>query len=172
MTKKIHCLKLKKERIKINNDILQKELVERLLQKIFSTDNVADINNFKADEKFLNDLTLNLAEKVFSEMENAKSEKSESDFSTSETEKAIFAEENIIGKKFFNENDKAEILIEALPYIQKFYGKTIVIKYGGNAMINCSRRRPGNYRLFKKTWQKKFLCQRTSRHGRRNCGNC
>ena len=136
MTKKIHCLKLKKERIKINNDILQKELVERLLQKIFSTDNVADINNFKADEKFLNDLTLNLAEKVFSEMENAKVEKSESDFSTSETEKAIFAEENIIGKKFFNENDKAEILIEALPYIQKFYGKTIVIKYGGNAMIN------------------------------------
>ncbi len=31
---------------------------------------------------------------------------------------------------------KAEILIEALPYIQRFYGKTIVIKYGGNAMIN------------------------------------
>ena len=31
---------------------------------------------------------------------------------------------------------KAEILIEALPYIQKLYGKTIVIKYGGNAMIN------------------------------------
>ena len=31
---------------------------------------------------------------------------------------------------------KAEILIEALPYIQRLYGKTIVIKYGGNAMIN------------------------------------
>jgi acetylglutamate kinase len=31
---------------------------------------------------------------------------------------------------------KAQILIEALPYIQKFYGKTVVIKYGGNAMIN------------------------------------
>ena len=31
---------------------------------------------------------------------------------------------------------KAEILIDALPYIQKFYGKTVVIKYGGNAMIN------------------------------------
>ena len=31
---------------------------------------------------------------------------------------------------------RAEILIEALPYIQKLYGKTIVIKYGGNAMIN------------------------------------
>ncbi len=31
---------------------------------------------------------------------------------------------------------KAEILIEALPYIQKFNNKTIVIKYGGNAMVS------------------------------------
>jgi len=31
---------------------------------------------------------------------------------------------------------KASILVEALPYIQKLYGKTVVIKYGGNAMIN------------------------------------
>jgi len=31
---------------------------------------------------------------------------------------------------------KAEILVEALPYIQKLWGKTVVIKYGGNAMIN------------------------------------
>jgi len=29
---------------------------------------------------------------------------------------------------------KAEILAEALPYIRKFHGKTIVVKYGGNAM--------------------------------------
>ena len=33
---------------------------------------------------------------------------------------------------------KAGILIEALPYIQTLYGKTVVIKYGGNAMINES----------------------------------
>ena len=32
--------------------------------------------------------------------------------------------------------DKAEVLIEALPYIQKFNRKIIVVKYGGNAMIN------------------------------------
>jgi acetylglutamate kinase len=32
--------------------------------------------------------------------------------------------------------DKAGILIEALPYIRNFYGTTIVVKYGGNAMIN------------------------------------
>lgn len=31
--------------------------------------------------------------------------------------------------------DKAKILTEALPYIRRFHGKTIVIKYGGNAMV-------------------------------------
>ncbi len=30
----------------------------------------------------------------------------------------------------------AAILIEALPYIQRFHGKTIVVKYGGNAMVD------------------------------------
>lgn len=32
--------------------------------------------------------------------------------------------------------DKAKTLMEALPYIQRFYGKTVVIKYGGSALIN------------------------------------
>lgn len=32
--------------------------------------------------------------------------------------------------------EKADVLIEALPYMQQFAGKTIVVKYGGNAMIN------------------------------------
>ena len=31
---------------------------------------------------------------------------------------------------------KAEVLMEALPYIRRFYGKTFVIKYGGNAMVD------------------------------------
>lgn len=31
---------------------------------------------------------------------------------------------------------KAEVLIEALPYIKQYYNKIIVIKYGGNAMVN------------------------------------
>ncbi len=35
-----------------------------------------------------------------------------------------------------NPVNKAEVLIETLPYIQKFAGKTIVIKYGGNAMVS------------------------------------
>ena len=34
------------------------------------------------------------------------------------------------------ESEKANVLVEALPYIQKYSGKTVVIKYGGNAMIN------------------------------------
>jgi acetylglutamate kinase len=32
--------------------------------------------------------------------------------------------------------EKAAILVEALPYIKKFYGKTVVIKYGGHAMLS------------------------------------
>ncbi len=33
-------------------------------------------------------------------------------------------------------NNIANVLTESLPYIQKFHGKTIVIKYGGNAMVD------------------------------------
>lgn len=37
-----------------------------------------------------------------------------------------------------DEHVKAQILIEALPYIQSLAGKTVVIKYGGNAMLDES----------------------------------
>lgn len=37
-----------------------------------------------------------------------------------------------------NNQDKAQVLIQALPYIQKYSGKIVVIKYGGNAMTNES----------------------------------
>ena len=36
----------------------------------------------------------------------------------------------------FSYLDRAQILVEALPYIQKYHGKTVVVKYGGNAMIS------------------------------------
>ena len=36
---------------------------------------------------------------------------------------------------------QARTLVEALPYIQKFTGKTIVVKYGGNAMVSDELRR-------------------------------
>ena len=36
----------------------------------------------------------------------------------------------------FSNAERAEVLTAALPYIKKYSGKTVVIKYGGNAMIN------------------------------------
>lgn len=36
----------------------------------------------------------------------------------------------------FSHIDRAQVLVEALPYIQKYHGKTVVIKYGGNAMVS------------------------------------
>ena len=41
-----------------------------------------------------------------------------------------------MSEELISANERAKILVEALPYIQEFHGKTIVIKYGGNAMIN------------------------------------
>ena len=35
-------------------------------------------------------------------------------------------------------NKRAEVLIQALPYIQKYYGKTVVVKYGGSAMEDAA----------------------------------
>ena len=37
---------------------------------------------------------------------------------------------------FVSNYDKAQVLNQALPYIQKYSGKTVVVKYGGNAMLN------------------------------------
>ena len=35
-----------------------------------------------------------------------------------------------------NSSQRAQVLVEALPHIQKYNGKIVVVKYGGNAMIN------------------------------------
>ena len=40
-----------------------------------------------------------------------------------------------------NYMERSTALVEALPYIQKYYGKTVVIKYGGNAMVSEEVRR-------------------------------
>ena len=39
-------------------------------------------------------------------------------------------------EKEFSNLQRAEVLTQALPYIKKYNGKLVVIKYGGNAMIN------------------------------------
>lgn len=41
-----------------------------------------------------------------------------------------------MGEKILSDSLRAQVLTDALPYIQKYYGKTVVVKYGGNAMIN------------------------------------
>ena len=41
-------------------------------------------------------------------------------------------------EKFFSNAERAEILTQALPYIKRYNGRIVVVKYGGNAMINES----------------------------------
>ena len=36
----------------------------------------------------------------------------------------------------FSNAERAQVLTQALPYIQRYYGKIVVVKYGGNAMVN------------------------------------
>ncbi len=36
----------------------------------------------------------------------------------------------------YDNSDRAEIISQALPYIRKYFGRTVVVKYGGNAMIS------------------------------------
>ena len=36
----------------------------------------------------------------------------------------------------FSNAERAEVLTQALPYIKRYVGKTVVVKYGGNAMVN------------------------------------
>ena len=36
----------------------------------------------------------------------------------------------------FSNAQRAEVLTQALPYIKRYNGKVVVVKYGGNAMIN------------------------------------
>lgn len=64
-------------------------------------------------------------------------------------------------QEFKKEIDKAEILVEALGYMQKYEGDIVVIKYGGSAMTNeiikeCSKR----YRCFKISRVKTDYCSR------------
>ena len=39
-------------------------------------------------------------------------------------------------EKFFSNAERAQVLTQALPYIRQYNGKIVVIKYGGNAMVN------------------------------------
>ena len=39
-------------------------------------------------------------------------------------------------EKFFSNAERAQVLTQALPYIQRYNGRIVVVKYGGNAMVN------------------------------------
>ena len=90
---------------------------------------------------------------------------------------------------------RAQILVQALPYIQRLAGKTIVVKYGGNAMINEELKNavmndivmmkalginvvlvhgggPEINAMLKKSGQREPVCQRYALHRRRNHGHC
>lgn len=113
----------------LTEENLKNELARRVLNSFFSNEKSFEENlkNAKVDEEFLKNLTSELAENFAQEINN-----SEKKSAPVETGKSA-SPENSAQKNF---SDKAEILVEALPYIQEFYGKTVVVKYGGNAMIN------------------------------------
>ena len=107
----------------LNDDELKNELARRVLNRFFSNEKSFEENlkAAKVDEEFLKNLTAELSNNLAQELNN------------SEKKSAPVETETPAPQNF---SDKAEILIEALPYIQQFYGKTVVVKYGGNAMIN------------------------------------
>lgn len=58
-------------------------------------------------------------------------------------------------QEFKKEINKAEILVEALGYMQKYEGDIVVIKYGGSAMTrNHQKERFKRYCSFKISWVK------------------
>ena len=111
----------------ITDNDLRNELAARIVKRFFDAKTSAneDWKNIKINDEYIANLKSELAES-FAAGTNKQPEPE-----PEEVEEKITVPET--PKKF---TDKAEILIEALPYIQEFYGKTIVVKYGGNAMIN------------------------------------
>ena len=125
----------------INEENLKKELASRILKNFTSKDKMsADdlVEDMQVDENFLKKLTLEFIGKL--NLEKMTNEEIAEEFikMSAQFDNADEKVEDEVETplKNFTASDKADVLIEALPYIQEFYGKTIVIKYGGNAMIN------------------------------------
>lgn len=123
----------------LSEENLQNELAARVFQKIFSREKIEEIladeklKDAKVDEEFLGNLTADLVKKIFPAID-LKNKTADEIIKASEILSKSESEKN--PSTNFSAADKAAVLVEALPYIQEFYGKTIVIKYGGNAMIN------------------------------------
>ena len=67
---------------------------------------------------------------------------------------------------------KAEVLIEALPYIQRFNRKIIVVKYGGSAMVDEELKQHVIQQMGRESRHGTGVCQRTAQDRRGNDGNC
>ena len=122
----------------LNEEFLKKELANRILKQFASKEKISVddlVDDAQVDEKFLQKLTLELFGKVSFENMSEEQLAEEIIKMSAQVDKAENVDEEP-PQENFSASNKADVLIEALPYIQEFYGKTIVIKYGGNAMIN------------------------------------
>ena len=120
----------------INEEKLTKDLAELLIKNFASKDKASAENlveDAQINEEYLHKLTLGLLGKVFTD-DMSDEKLAEEIIKMSASFDNVAEVETPL--KNFSASDKADVLIEALPYIQEFYGKTIVIKYGGNAMVN------------------------------------
>ena len=121
----------------INEEKLTKDLADLVIKNFSSKEKVSAENlveDAQIDEEYLQKLTLELIGKVFSKPDMTEEELAAEIIKMSASFDNV--EEVETPQKNFSASDKADVLIESLPYIQEFYGKTIVIKYGGNAMVN------------------------------------
>ena len=121
----------------IDEEKLTKDLADLVIKNFKSNEKNSAENlgeDTQVDEKYLEKLTLELIGKVAVNPDMSEEELAEEIIKMSASFDNV--EEVETPPKTFSASDKADVLIEALPYIQEFYGKTIVIKYGGNAMVN------------------------------------
>ena len=127
---------MKGEIFMLNEEKLTKDLAELLIKNFASKDKASAENlveDAQINEEYLHKLTLGLLGKVFTD-DMSDEKLAEEIIKMSASFDNVAEVETPL--KNFSASDKADVLIEALPYIQEFYGKTIVIKYGGNAMVN------------------------------------
>ena len=121
----------------IDEEKLTKDLADLVIKNFKSNEKISAenlVDDAQVDEKYLEKLTLELIGKVAANPDMTEEELAEEIIKMSASFDNV--EEVETPQKNFSASDKADVLIEALPYIQEFYGKTIVIKYGGNAMVN------------------------------------
>lgn len=121
----------------INEEKLTKDLADLIIKNLTSKEKVSAenlVDDAQVDEDFIQKMTLELIGKVALKPDMSEEEIAEEFIKMSASFDEVDEVETPL--KNFPASAKADVLIEALPYIQEFYGKTIVIKYGGNAMVN------------------------------------